>query len=151
MNKILIHEEAHDNEENGNTNNDESDYNSVIITNPLTNKITGILQDMKHLPDNHPVWWYADPASAYCSIKGIDTNDIDTLNEFIEWYDNFVHVMYDVKNNERNTHHDSVNQVANSEAWGSSTSEPITWGQTKARNHEEKVKLWNESSKRHRQ
>jgi hypothetical protein len=30
--------------------------------------------------------------------------------------------------------------------WGSSTNEPITWGHTIGRNHEEELTLWNESS-----
>jgi hypothetical protein len=54
--------------------------------------------------------------------------------------------MYEIKNNDRKTHQESVAPVANPEAWGSSTNEPITWGRTKARNHEEELKLWKESS-----
>ncbi len=42
--------------------------------------------------------------------------------------------------------HDHNAQVDDQDAWGSSTNEPITWGQTKARNHEEELKLWNASS-----
>jgi hypothetical protein len=57
-----------------------------------------------------------------------------------------IHVIYDIKNRIRKTHQESVTHFNNQEAWGSSTNEPITWGQTKARDHEENLKLWNESS-----
>ena len=65
------------------------------------------------------------------------------LYELISWYNRQVEVVYELnqKINLKNT-----NKLDSPGDWGSSTSKPITWEQTKARNHEDELKLWNESS-----
>jgi hypothetical protein len=129
MNRILINEETN---ENDHVNDSPS--------------ITQLITEMTNLPDDYPVWQYMNPTDTYCHIHGIDTTATNRLDEFIKGYNTHIHVMNEMKAKIRKPHHDPDAQVDDHHDWGSLSNEPITWGQTIARDHEEKLKLWNESS-----
>ena len=124
MNRILINEKT---EQEENVNRSPS--------------ITQLITEMRNLPDDHPVWRYMQPTDAYCYIYGINTREVNGLEGFITWYDTQIHVMHEMQGRIMEPDHDDDRQD-----WGSSSNEPITWGQTKARDHEKELEQWNESS-----
>jgi hypothetical protein len=106
----------------------------------LLNNIMMILKDMANLPPDHPVWRWVNSTEAYCEITGVLPTHCKELIEFISWYNRQVEVVYELN---QKTNLKSTNKLDSPGDWGSSTSKPITWGQTKARNHEDELKLWN--------
>ena len=106
--------------------------------------ITTILQDMASLPPNHPVWRWENSTEAYCLITGLLPTPIKQICEFVEWYDKQIYVIYEMKQKRQRdycvTHHHN-NRDQNDR--GSSSVEPITWGQQVKPNHDEELRLWN--------
>jgi hypothetical protein len=103
-----------------------------------------ILKDMTHLPYDHPVWRWVNSTEAYCEITGVIPTHIQELNEFISWYNDQVEVAYELK---QKTNLKNTTALDSPGDWGSSSSEPITWGKTGQINHEEELRLWNDVPK----
>jgi hypothetical protein len=108
--------------------------------------ITQLITEMRNLPNDHPVWRYMQPTDTYCYIHGINTRDVNRLDGFIKWYDTHIHVMHEMQGRTMEPDHDHDEQVDAHQDWERSSNEPITWGQIKARDHEEELRQWNESS-----
>jgi hypothetical protein len=113
--------------------------------------ITTILPGMASLPPNHPVWRWENSTEAYCLlITGLLSTHIQQINEFDAWYDKQIYVIYELKQKRQRDyclthHHDQRDQHdhRDQDDWGSSSVEPITWGQEVKPNHDEEFRLWN--------
>ncbi len=121
---------------------------------------------MRQVPDNHYIWKYSDPTRTYY-VQGLgedrhgdnplelllrpQTNKI--LHQFIDWYEKQLMITYEL----RKTIPPIFAQVildslepptdtqTSSIAIESSSSGPTTWGNSRARNHAEELKQWQET------